>query len=77
VHDLEVAVVVPHDDGIEGIIRAEIHLDPLRAFLEFDRIAIGGFFLAIGDLIEVTRERIDASGDRLAEGDIFDAFWEP
>lgn len=44
-HGLDVTVVMPHGDGVDGEGLAEIHLHPMRAFPELDCIVIDRFLL--------------------------------
>jgi hypothetical protein len=73
-HHLDVTMVVPQRDGVNGELFAEINLHPLRAFLDLNCVVIERLLFAVGNLIQLTAERLDAAGNGFAEGDILDAF---
>src|SRR5688572_18683683 len=67
---LEQTMVVPHGNGVNLNRFAEVHLNPLRAFLEFDHVFVVGFTLAVGYLAQFTRIGSDAAFDRFSGSDI-------
>ena len=51
-------VVVPQPDGVDGSGFLQIDLDPLEAVEQFDEISFASLFIAIGDEVERTDDRV-------------------